>query len=49
MRRVKAVDAVAEDGSVKSAGTAMAFRVYETPYISNLSAMAKLLPLNRLD
>lgn len=49
MRRVKAVDAVAEDGSVKSAGTAIAFRVYETPYISNPSAMAKLLLHNRLD
>jgi hypothetical protein len=41
LRRVKAVDAVAEEGSVRSAGTAMAFRVYETPYMSNLLALTK--------
>lgn len=49
LRRVKAVDAVEEEGSARRAGTAMAFRVYDTPYISNLSAMAKLFPLKLLD
>lgn len=49
LRRVKAVDAVAEEGSVRSAGTAMAFSVYETPYISNRLALAKLLPPKQQD
>lgn len=49
LRRVKAVDAVAAEGSVRSAGTAIAFRVYETPYIPNILAMAKSLLLKRLD
>lgn len=43
------MDAVAEEGSARSAGTAMAFKVYETPYVSNLSVMAKLLLFKRLD
>lgn len=49
LRRANAVDAVAEEGSARSAGTAMAFKVYETPYVSNLSVMAKLLLFKRLD
>lgn len=43
LRRAKAVDAVEEEGSARSAGTAMAFKVCETPYVSNLSAISKLL------